>query len=432
MNKLSILMLALVLLVGGVAVAQDDMMKAGVTVSGEVEFGTYLLGPDPDDALRPVVDREADGSPVFGDPFVAEYKEYDFDAVLKFNAKADEFNSVYIELADGGPDNPSNVVLEEATLTTEIGAWSGLSALAPVTLTFKTGYYEPEPSEKGTVTALEFEDVLGAGVGKDVGNFDVTVGILELVNLKVGFNLEAPGEESDFDDVDDDPTKLFIGLDTSVDVGVGTVGGALYFSDPNANGSFGEGELGLGASFDLTTIPGITIAVGAQFELRLGASTDDLEQVDDGSGGTIPTNAVARRTSPFSLGAGVSFKNTNVVPVTVGVGLKMEAASQLDDDAGLDQTLGVGIDVGVSDPEGIFGLDIGTVLAFSAPVAGDLSTLDMFDVSGWMKAGAATFRIGYVLLPENGGNLLRDYKGPEFAEGAADAGALYLLAGVEF
>ena len=167
---------------------------------------------------------------------------------------------------------------------------------------------------------------------------------------------------------------------------------------------------------------GINLLFGSQFEYRLAASTSET---DPGYG-----------QAPFAFGVGAAIKNTNLLPITFGLGFLLEAASAESADTepdAIDGKTGLGIDLSIADPSSTFGLDIGSVLAFSAPAV-DVSTLDLFDVSGWVKTGATTFRIGFHVTPENGGNLDPAYKGPAFnaVQNAKGVTALYLRADLSF
>ena len=273
MNKISILMLALLLLlIGGVVIAQDDMMKTGVTVSGNVGFASYFFGPENSDTViakeQPgfVDSDDADEDDRLIIPEGIEYKQYDFDVDVRFAAKVDEWNSAFVKLetqtfhnADG-TTQVLDTTVDEAFIVTEIGGWSGLSAVAPVTITFKVGYYEIAPAEKGKVTQLGLEDVVAAGFSKDAGNFDVVVGIAGIVNLKAGFDF---GNDREFASENPQDTSaanrtndVFFGADASFDVGVGTLGFAASFSDFNDGDDLADGEIGVGAQFDLAAIPG--------------------------------------------------------------------------------------------------------------------------------------------------------------------------------
>jgi hypothetical protein len=313
-------MLAL-MLAGGLAFAQD------VTISGTTDHAWQ-----------------------FGD---AAYQYGTGEADVKVTAVVDDINTAVIQLEDeenaaGGEDF---VEVDNAYLDTNLGAAFGLGDTASVMT--RVGLFEHSEAISA-VTAAEFEDV--AAVSEEVPQIQMTVGVMNMVNLK---GIIIPGDGTAMDG--------YIGIDG----GYGPVTAELFLTDVGGR-ELADGSVGFGVQYAANVVPD-TLDIDAVAEVHallsdeVGAFTDPESQVRYGFGVAATALDIAT--------LGVSFRGETEVPADA-----------------------LGIDLNV-EPVAFAGLDLLAVVALDSDYYAEES-FQYFEGSVYLKPGAATFRVGYAYYPD--------------------------------
>ncbi len=315
-------------LIGSLAFGEATI---GGLISYEFGIGDHEVGAEGNNVFTDAEIERSEG-------VTAESADYVFQGApggieIDLTLSADDHNSGYINLRTSG----TSIVVDETAFTTKIGGW----LLEPLgigsdilTLDLKTGYYTPEVNTAGGSTDIETEDVSGIDVGeKQVGNFDVTLGIAGIVKLKTGFkfgpaitfNADDPATalQSAFDAIGSDgerinalirqgtltdterselisliranqgalvdrlddglvagvttdptvggQTNWFVGADAEIPLGegVGNLKAHAYFGDNNRFYGADRGTIGAGVKFDGGFSDDFDINADAQFEFRL-------------------------------------------------------------------------------------------------------------------------------------------------------------------
>lgn len=361
MRKVSVLMLAL-MLAGGLAFAQD------VTISGTTDHAWQ-----------------------FGD---GVYQYGTGEADVKVTAVVDDFNTAVIQLEDeelatldpslAGEDF---VEVDNAYIDTDLGAALGLGDMASVMT--RVGLFEHSEAISAT-TAAELEDV--AAVSEEVPQIQMTVGVMDMVNLK---GIIIPG--------DGDAMDGYIG----VDGGYGPVMAELFFTDVGGRAA-ADGSIGFAVQYSAPVVPD-TLDVTAVAELHQLLGDAEWNAAGDQS----------------LWGFGVSATALQIA--TLGVSLNGVPEYAVEN---------FGVDLNV-EPVAFAGLDL--LATFKLDGAGDPETFQYFEGSVYLKPGASTFRVGYAYFDgekigdplgsdENAGGLIEGVAGG----GASESGYAFFRASLDY
>jgi hypothetical protein len=278
--------------------------------------------------------------------------DYNGDAELVAKATVDDYNTATIDFdyaQDAGPASTSMIQLDKAYFTTAIGKYLGVEEMG-VSITSTWGWYEWGAKDYAKVTGYENEQVFDDNVENWEVNFDV--GIMDMVHVVAGFAPEPAVQSTMF--------GAYGGMDP---VWVE----AYYLREAE---SMDQADIGLGVNFGMDIMPGMyAFDIGLSFRYNL-----DSDAVD----GDV-----------WALGAGLS--NTIMDMIYLNVGF-----------AGNDDSIFVLLwfEAG-ADYEGMIGADLGVGMIMDDTYAPE--TLDEIDISVWTKVGAATFRVGYIMVTEDNG-----------------------------
>ena len=359
----------------------------------------------------------------FGD---SVYKNFDAindltgaDVDLDFKVEVDAINTVVINL-EQAPSKPAVTKIERDTTTTtglkitttadgtpfvkiadaywdtDLATALGLEGL---TVTTRIGYWEAVNYNVSNVTGIKFENVAeskerNAAIQLEVGSGD-------LLNLRfVATPGNAPGKNKFGQDQD--------GLDGLIAAKsvVGPVSVELFYATFGDQAP-GNGEIGFGIGYSQELVPGLLdLSVGADLEYDLnpaGFSTV-AERAASGRTNSFPE---AQLMYGFGVSAGlldglatlgistkgVQFKDSdkfkNFVPDKDG---KLQDLSKYDF-----MPYALGVDLNVA-PADFVGFDIALVLGLDNRFA---TPLQYSEFSTYVKAGAATVRVGYAFYVDD-------------------------------
>jgi len=305
------------------------------------------------------------------------------DNYLDFTMNVDDYNTVLFELNfdDMWALTGLNLVgLDVWYVKTDLGAYFDL----PVGLTNAIGYWSVTPS-KFEASGHAFERTLiRYGSGATLGLFpSVDFGQAKL-DVALGFQNDGASE-----------TNNYALLLTIPEVGPAMVE-AFYVVN---YGGLGDGNFGIdaNATFDM-----FTVAAGFRYDLRDAA--DKVPGVD----------ANTEYGESWAFGVGAKFMSA---PFVVDAGLN-GVGGDVDN-----RTLNhLGARVGV-DMDGEYGADVGIGYSFSDD---DPESFGGVDISGWIKPGATTWRVGYLMKEA------ASWYGGYGVQGSLAEGGLYVNAGVAF
>jgi len=392
----------LLILLSLIMLASALVFAAEVTFTGKAEYeGGYSVAGDDEDATTTY--KEA-------------YLKHDPDFRLETNIKVDDFNTVYtrFRLRDRSAQTDRYVQLDRALLTSDWGKSFGLNAdqikitsvyglnewdLANVggVLGWDQGDFNKDFTVwggKNTVSILKMVDLsftydlsgmsLGDGTGGDVNlyNFqgDAVVTLPAgpgTLKAEVGYARQA----NEF-------TPLSIGNDgrTIVTGATSTMTAALGHVDDN------NGFMLFEASYALPLTPEFTLAAGGGYDLEL--SKDFASEYDFAVKGSY---AVKGGPAAYA-GAGIAgFQKTS----GDWYEFKAEPLAWVKLVAGASYGI-VGVDLGVV----LYTGDNKSEMFYTLPDdnAGsnidDYDVLNTLDISAYVKVGAASFRLGYIYVPE--------------------------------
>lgn len=327
MRKLSVIVIVLVLLIAGVAGAQ-------VTVGGILE-------------LRARTD------------FEDNHRGWGGDTRITVDATVDEYNTLSFRLPAslGEPTGiERNLLVDRAFGTTDVGALLGTDD-AGLGVTVIWGLNEWAYADFIKLGGYELEQIRIAKPLRLGGRLNLR--IVDTVNVYMMTGLDA-------DDLDELETFI-VGLDTALDVGVGTLSAEVVYG--NNNRTLDEGAIGVGAKLTgIALSPDLTMGVG-------GSATYHLEE-GALAGGT---------TGDLEYGAGVSLDFAAMGGFGAGLyGTSEDAADSL------------GVNVRLTPVDSVR-FDVGTTIGLAERFE---NAFDSLDASTTLSVGRAEFRIGYLYIDE--------------------------------
>ena len=322
--------------------------------------------------------------------------DYNADAEIVVQAEVDDFNTATIDFdyaQDGGEDpagsgnaSTSKIQLDKAYFTTAIGKYAGLEDMG-VSVTLIWGWQEWADPEYAKITGYENEQVFDGKV--ENWQFNVDVGIMDIVHIEAAMAPE-PGINS----------SMF-----GVYGGMDPIWVELYYNQEGV--AFDKGDIGIGAKFGMDIMPGMyAFDLGLSFRYNLDTDAVDGDQ--------------------WALGVGLTNTIMEMVYLNVGIaGTDDNILTLLWIEGGVGYEDMIGADVGV-----------GMILDEDLIVAGNTELLDEIDLSVWTKVGAATFRVGYVMVSEDNGTnpVYEGLNAPSDAnfDPAVSAGMVYFSGTLDF
>jgi hypothetical protein len=305
------------------------------------------------------------------------------DNYLDFTMGIDDYNSLVFELNfdDVWTLTGLNIVgLDAWYVKTDLGEYFDL----PVGLTNALGYWSVTPS-KFEASGHAFERTyIRYGSGATLGLFpSVDFGQAKL-DVALGFQNDGASE-----------TNNYAFLLTIPEIGPAMVE-VFYVVN---YGGLGDGNFGVDAkaTFDM-----ITVAAGLRYDLRDAAVRGAL-----GAPNTVYGEQLA-----YGVGAKLTY---DMFVVDAG----LNGVSGDVDNRALDH---LGARVGV-DMDGEYGADLGIGFSFSDD---DPESFGGVDISAWVKPGATTWRLGYLVKEA------ASWYGGYGVQGSLAEGGLYVNAGVAF
>lgn len=299
---------------------------------------------------------------------------FDGDNYLDFTMEVDDYNTVLFEL------NIDAFVPDVWYVKTDLGSYFDL----PVGLTNAIGYWSVTPS-KFEASGHAFERTLiRYGSGGTFGLFPSLDFGQATLDVALGFQNTGASE-----------TNNYALLLTIPEVGPAMVEVFYVVNE----GPIGDGNFGIdaNATFDM-----ITVAAGFRYDLRDAA--DKVPGVDENT----------EYGESWAFGVGAKFMSA---PFVVDAGLN-GVGGDVDD-----RTLNhLGARVGV-DMDGEYGADVGIGYSFSDL---DPESFGGVDISGWIKPGATTWRVGYLVKEA------ASWYGGYGVQGSLAEGGFYVNAGVAF
>jgi len=297
------------------------------------------------------------------------------DNYLDFTMEVDDYNTVLFEL--NFDDAFPFPFLDAWYVKTDLGSYFDL----PVGLTNAIGYWSVTPS-KFEASGHAFERTLiRYGSGGTTGLFPSLDFGQATLDVALGFmNVGGVGESNNY--------ALLL---TVPELGPAMVEVFYVVNE----GAIGDGNFGIdaNATFDM-----ITVAAGFRYDLR-----DQADRL---------TNT--EYTESWAFGVGAKFMSA---PFVVDAGLN-GVGGDVDD-----RTLNhLGARVGV-DMDGEYGADVGIGYSFSDL---DPESFGGVDISGWIKPGATTWRVGYLVKEA------ASWYGGYGVQGSLAEGGFYVNAGVAF
>ena len=364
MRKVSLVLLALIV-AAGTAFASD------VTISGVVAAGWG-----------------------FGDGVYEGLRER---GEIKVTAVVDEINTAVINMRSNDGAAPE---VRDAYLTTNLGAAFGLEGQ---TLMVKAGRYEND-AFLGNITGIEFENV--ADIGERDAHVQLEYAYGELVKFR---GVITPG--------DGDAMAGFFGVKANV----GPAAVELFYSDAGSPGMFGDVE-------DLLTDPAAEGGLGLTIPAReTGQGFVGLGV--QGGAPVVPDTLTLTGSAEFAydlyfesfvLGAGVKAEALDMVTFGVSFEGHGEVAGYPDTDFEDDLGTGgpaeaslfnrLGLDLNI-EPVPFAGIDLAVVLGLQSTSDSDFvpfgyeETLQYLEPSFYLKAGAATYRLGYAFYNADAADL---------------------------
>ena len=400
MRKVSLILLALLMVTGFVA-AQEEMSYPEVTVSGSVSAGWG-----------------------FGDGAAESLRER---GEVKVTAQVDAINTAVVNMRSDGGAAPA---VRDANLTTNLGAAFGLEGQS---LLVQVGRYEND-AFLGPITGIEFENV--ADIGTRTNQFQLDYWYGEMVKFR---GIAQPGLG--------DAMNGFVGVNVNVE----PVMVELFYSDFGSPGLFGsvddvladvagngngevdgteavpakgtdEGFVGFGVQGGYPVSEDITVSGSAEFAYSMFYES-------------------------FVLGVGASVSALDIA--TLGVSFdghgEVDKAGDLDFATAAEASFvnRMGIDLNV-EPVPFAGFDLAVVLGLQSTSDTDFvpfgyeETLQYLEPSVYLKAGAATYRLGYAFYNNDatdaeadGGAAYNDYNAMGFIAGQ-ESGFAFFNASISF
>ena len=275
--------------------------------------------------------------------------DYNGDAEIVVQAEVDDFNTATIDFdyaQDGPPATTSTIQLDKAYFTTAIGKYAGLEDMG-VSVTLIWGWQEWANEEYGMVTGYENEHVFDAKV--EDWQFNIDIGIMDMVHIEAAMS---PGHSHG--------ASMF-----GIYGGMDPIWVEAYYTQEEE--ALDKGDVGIGANFGMDIMPGMyAFDLGLTFNYNMDSDALDGDQ--------------------YALGVGLS--NTIMEMVYVNVGMS-------GNDDTIFNLLWFEVGAGYEDMVGA-DLGVGMWMHEDAP-----ETMDELDISVWTKVGAATFRVGYVMVSED-------------------------------
>lgn len=266
---------------------------------------------------------------------------------VRFTAKVDEVNTAVVGFRWAHNDAAAANV-RDGYIVTDLGAVLGLDG---VTLKSQVGRFEADSFNVSTVTGLEKEDQAdGWGTRTQLIQLDLGVD-----PVKVRFVLQ-PGQGDDM--------AILLALSGAF----GPLTAEFFYTDEGAGVAMGDGRLGVGAAF-AQDLGFAALKAGVDFQYGLESEV-------------------------WKYGVGVSLANIADV-AKFGASVFGEKDNEL---------IGLALDLNVA-PVAYAGFDLGVII----DLQDDADALGFFEASAYAKAGAATYRLGYI-MGENFG-LKGDWKG---------------------
>ena len=331
------------------------------------------------------------------------------------------------------------VQIADAYWDTDLATALGLEGL---TVTTRIGYWEAGNYNVSNVTGIKFENV--AASAERNAAIQLEVGSGDLVNLRfVAIPGNAPGKNDFAQDKD--------GLDGLIAAksAVGPVSVELFYSSFGDQAP-GNGEIGFGVGYSQELVPGLLdLSVGADLEYDLNPAGVSTNAELAASGRTLANNyPEAQLMYGFGVSAGLldglatlgistkgaQFKDSDKAGTRIKGGrdttpAALAEAEKLSKYDFMPYALGVDLNVAPAD---FVGFDVALVLGLDDRFA---TPLQYSEFSTYLKAGAATVRVGYAFYADDGDKdkdrvgfydpakgkadyLYKDYKAGGFIEGA--------------
>ena len=368
----------------------------------------------------------------FGD---SAYKNFDAinggpgaDVDLDFKVEVDAINTVVINL-EQAPSNPAVTKIEadrttvtglkvtttkdgtpfvkiaDAYWDTDLATALGLEGL---TVTTRIGYWEAGNYNVSNVTGIKFENV--AKAAERNAAIQLEVGSGDLLNLRfVATPGNAPGKNKFGQDQD--------GLDGMIAAKsvAGPVSVELFYATFGDQAP-GNGEIGFGVGYSQELVPGLLdLSVGADLEYDLNPAGVSTPQERAASGRTLANNfPEAQLMYGFGVSAGLldglaklgistkgaQFKDSDktTTPIKGGRDTPPAARAEAEKLSKYDfMPYALGVDLNVA-PADFVGFDIALVLGLDNRFA---TPLQYSEFSTYVKAGAATVRVGYAFYADD-------------------------------
>ena len=291
--------------------------------------------------------------------------------------------------ADGTP----YVKIADAYWDTDLATALGLEGL---TVTTRIGYWEAGNYNVSNVTGIKFENVAKAAE-RDAA-IQLEVGSGDLLNLRfVATPGNAPGKNKFGQDQDG-----LDGLIASKSV-IGPVSVELFYATFGDQAP-GNGEIGFGIGYSQELVPGLLdLSVGADLEYDLNPA-GELKTSQTGRTNRFPE---AQLMYGFGVSAGLLDGLAKLGISTKGVQFKdsdkfknfvLDKDGKLQDLSKYDfMPYALGVDLNVA-PADFVGFDIALVLGLDNRFA---TPLQYSEFSTYVKAGAATVRVGYAFYVDD-------------------------------
>jgi|GEM_PF-5258300 len=334
----------------------------------------------------------------FGDGVYSAFDGPAGDVDVDISAMVDDVNTAVVRLEQGsrltydedadevGSVN-DGITVDEAYFDTNLAAAFGLEG---VILQTRVGYWEANIFDVSTVTGLGFEDVADdyGSTQEEVQAIQFEAGMTDMVTARF---VVVPGDGNEMS-----------GL-IAIKGGYGPVMAEIFYVDLMGTAlEAGEGVVGFGAMFGQEVVPGtVDLSFGAQTWFAL--DKDAIGSASD-----------------LFYGVGVKAGLLGGIS-TVGISMQGESEAAL---------AGMGVDINVA-PVAFAGLDFAVAMGIDSDLYDE--SLQYLEVSGYLKPGAATFRLGYAFYDgtTDAGSLYSDYKAGGFIAGA-ESGFMFLNTSLSF
>ena len=297
------------------------------------------------------------------------------------------------------------VKIADAYWDTDLATALGLEGL---TVTTRIGYWEAGNYNVSNVTGIKFENV--AASAERNAAIQLEVGSGDLVNLRfVAIPGNAPGKNDFAQDKD--------GLDGLIAAKsvVGPVSVELFYSSFGDQAP-GNGEIGFGVAYSEELVPGLLdLSVGADLEYDLNPAGVSTAAELAASGRTIENNyPEAQLMYGFGVSAGLldglatlgistkgaQFKDSDKTGTLIKGGRDTTPAARAEAEklSKYDfMPYALGVDLNVA-PADFVGFDVALVLGLDDRFA---TPLQYSEFSTYLKAGAATVRVGYAFYADD-------------------------------